>query len=148
MTLPDKQKIDTWICEPVVLRLMSENRWSRKQATQWFQDFMRWLYTCKRCTEKQEIEFMMDGLTYLDDVWHAYILHTELYFEMSKTLFGQEYIHHRPGNPFITSTMPTDMFETQLMELLADWGEDYIDRVYAYGADISDISDQAGMPTH
>lgn len=148
MKLPEKTIIDQWYCEPVVFRLMHENRWSKKYATQWFQDFMRWLYTATRYKAETKRSFSMDGLSYLDDVWHAYILHTELYFQMSRELFDEPYIHHAPANPFVEASLPTDVFESQLMALLNDWGEDYVDRVYAYGADLSDLSDAAAIPSH
>lgn len=57
MKLPEKYQIDEWQCEPVVLRLMSENRWSRQLANQWFQDFMRWLYTASRVGSKEKNHF-------------------------------------------------------------------------------------------
>ncbi len=148
MKLPEKYQIDEWQCEPVVLRLMSENRWSRQLANQWFQDFMRWLYTASRVGSKEKKPFSMDGLSYLDDVWHAYILHTKLYFEMSRQLFDVEFIHHTPENPFGAPAIDSEVFEKQLMALLEDWGEPYIDRVYAYGADLSDITSGAEIPAH
>lgn len=148
MKLPEKTEIDAWECEPVILRLMSENRWNRKQAKQWFQDLMRWLYTASRIRVEEGKPFSMDGLSYLDDVWHAYILHTNLYFEMSKNLFGIEYIHHTPENPYERPPIEAELFESQLLALLEDWGEDYIDRVYAYGADLHDLSAGAPIPSH
>jgi len=90
----------------------------------------------------------MDGLSYLDDVWHAYILHTELYFQMSRELFDEPYIHHTPANPFVGGSLPNDVFESQLMALLNDWGEGYVDRVYAYGADLSDLTEGVAIPSH
>ena len=143
MKLPEKQVLIKWHHEPTVIRLMHDNRWSREMAELWFTDFMKWLYTSVRYREKYHESFAMDGLHYLDDVWHAYILHTKDYFAMSKQLFDVDYIHHSPANPYnIDGVIGEDIFRQQMMELLDDWGEEYIDRVWKYGADVSDMTSE------
>lgn len=139
MKLPEKSVIDSWENAPTIYRLMHENRWSKNIAKQWFTDFMRWLYTSHRSELENGKYFMMDNLHYLDDVWHAYILSTRDYFKMSRELFDVEYIHHNPENPFLASPMPDDVTAYQMNMLLEDWGEEYIDRVWNYGADMYDI---------
>ena len=67
---------------------MDEKKWPRDIATQWFTDFMRWLYTCNRWNLENETGFIMDNMHPLDDIWHAYILNTKAYFKMSKELFN------------------------------------------------------------
>ena len=50
-----------------------------------------------------------------------------------------DYIHHDPENPFNKETIDQDIYKAQLVCLLADWGENYIDRVWKFAADYSDI---------
>ncbi len=139
MKLPDKSIIDSWEHLPTIYRLMYENRWPKQYAKTWFTDFMRWLYTAQRSEIQNEKHFIMDNLHYLDDVWHAYILSTRDYFEMSQELFGLGYIHHEPGNPFMAESLSDEVTLYQMSMLLEDWGEEYIDRVWNYGADMHDV---------
>lgn len=138
--LPTKTTLENWDCNCVVERLMYENKWPRKLAKQWFTDFMRWLYSSQRWKQEKSTAFFMDVCHYLDDVWHAYILHTKEYFRMSKVLFGVEYLHHNPEPAFFRKPIEKETYREQLIFLLDDWGEEYIDRVWSYGADIFDIT--------
>ena len=140
MQLPDKITLINWRHEPTILRLMNENRWPRALAEQWFCDFMKWLYTSVRYELKTKEKFIMDGLHYLDDVWHAYILSTRDYFYMSKTLFDIDYYHHTPENPYTSEAIPDAVLGAQMNALGEDWGMEYVDRVWQYGADIYDIT--------
>lgn len=88
LRLPEKDLINSWYNEPTIFRLMDEKKWPRDIATQWFTDFMRWLYTCNRWNLENETGFIMDNMHPLDDIWHAYILNTKAYFKMSKELFN------------------------------------------------------------
>lgn len=144
--LPNKSDLKNWTCEPVILRLMSENRWPRRISEQWFKDFMCWFYSSCRWNQENKTPFMMDGMHYLDDVWHAYILNTKDYFFMCKELFGVDYIHHEPVNPFKKEPMEQDVYRNQLLFLLEEWGEEYIDRVWEYGANVSDLTDGQYLP--
>lgn len=140
MKLPDKAQIINWRHEPTILRLMHENRWTYDTASLWFSDFMKWLYTCRRYIQEKDKPFEMDGLHFLDEVWHAYILHTKDYFKMSSELFGLEYIHHTPENPFAAGEpIPDDILLAQMNALVEDWGTEYVDRVWKYGADSHDL---------
>lgn len=139
MHLPTKQQLESWQHLPTIYRLMVEKRWSLKLSTQWFNDFMRWLYTANRSELENDKFFAMDNLHYLDDVWHAYILHTKDYMQMSQTLFGCEFIHHHPENPFLAEKIADEVISYQMEMLISDWGEQYVDRVWQYGADVHDI---------
>jgi len=101
---------------------------------------MKWLYCAVKYRATFKKGLMMDSVHHLDDVWHAYILHTKEYFEMSKELFDIEYIHHHPENPFKKESTDNDLLREQLIFIHNEWGDDYIDRVWQYGADISDIA--------
>lgn len=139
MIINNKKNIEEWIHEPTIKRLMSENRWSKKLATQWFHDLMKWLYTANRWNTTHNSTFMMDHMHYLDDVWHAYILHTRDYANMSSKLFGLSFFHHEPSDPFISQPIGEVLCEKQLIYLLEDWGDEYIDRIYEYASDLYDI---------
>lgn len=121
-------------------RLMAEHKWPHNTAAQWVGDLLRWLFTAQRWRRENGTPFEMDALTPLDDVWHAYILHTREYLTLSKQLFGVPYLHHDPGDPLAPAPLDPQRFERQLQALAADWGNDYIDRVYAYGVDLYDLS--------
>ncbi|QIW10699.1 hypothetical protein [Francisella sp. LA112445] len=136
--LPSKTDILNWNNESVTLRVMKELKMNRAQAKQWFTDFMCWLYSAQRWRLEKQKSFMMDSMNYLDEVWHAYILHTRDYLTMSKELFGIECVHHNPENPFKGEPMDPEVFEQQLLFLIDDWGEEYIDRVWAYGNDVAE----------
>lgn len=140
LALPSKEIINKWYHEPTVLRLMSERKISRKDASQWFTDFMKWLYTCNRWCIEGNGSFMMDGLHLLDDVWHAYILSSRDYAFMSITLFNIDFIHHEPENPFVNAQIDPEIYKQQLIFLLDDWGEEYIARVWRYAIDVSEIT--------
>lgn len=89
--LPMKNTLKNWTCEPVIERLMSDHKWPRHIAKQWFDDFMCWLYSSHKWRlENSDSLFIMDNLHYLDDVWHAYILH--IIITASCTVFAD-------GNP-------------------------------------------------
>lgn len=140
MKLPNKSQIIAWQHEPTVLRLMKENRWTKDTAQQWFNDFMKWMYTCQRYSKETGKPFEMDDLHFLDEVWHAYILHTKAYFKMSKELFDVEYLHHDPENPFGSGeAIPDEVLLAQMNALVDDWGVEYVDRVWKYGADKHDL---------
>jgi hypothetical protein len=143
MQLPNKETIKNWNHEPTIYRLMSENRWTYAQSKQWFNDFMCWLYTSMRCEQEYDKEFVMDSLHYLDDVWHAYILHTKDYFQMCQTLFDKDFIHHDPENPFASGEFKDEDLVFQMNLLIEDWGNEYVDRVWQYGADMHDIINKA-----
>lgn len=142
MSLPSKEQLLNWQHQPTIYRLMSEKRWSRTLSTQWFNDFMRWLYTAMRSEVQNDRDFIMDNLHYLDDVWHAYILHTKDYMLMSKTLFEREIIHHTPENPFLSAKLADEVIIYQMSMLIEDWGDEYVDRVWQYGADMHDIIEE------
>lgn len=139
--LPDKSVVNLWECDLVVLKLMHDFKWPRHVAQQWLTDFLRWLYTARRYRTLHNQSFAMDGMSHLDDVWHTYILCTKEYFKMSRELFSTSYIHHGPENPFNRKELDSATFESQLLALLDDWGEAYLERVYAFAADRSDLLD-------
>ncbi len=139
MKLPAKSQIENWEHLPTIYRLMSENRWTLDYSRQWFKDFMKWLYTAMRSDVEKQTRFMMDGIHYLDDVWHAYILHTADYMQMSRELFNVEIIHHTPENPFLQEPLADEVIIYQMGMLVEDWGDEYVDRVWRYGADMYDI---------
>jgi hypothetical protein len=139
MQLPNKTILTNWRHESTIFRLMNEYRWPRQVAEQWFCDFMKWLYTSVRYELEHDKELIMDDLHYLDDVWHAYILSTKDYFYMSKTLFDIDYYHHNPENPYTSETIPNEILAAQMNALVEDWGIEYVDRVWVYGADVYDI---------
>ena len=139
MKLPDKHLIISWQHSPTIYRLMSENRWAQNYAAQWFTDFMRWLYTAIRSELENNKNFTMDNIHYLDDVWHAYILHTKDYMQMSQELFDCQIIHHTPENPFVANKIADSVIIYQMEMLIDDWGDEYVDRVWQYGADMHDI---------
>lgn len=140
MRLPDKTEIENWRCEAVIIKLMHDYKWPRALAECWFTDFLRWVYTSRRLSTSHG-DFVMDGLSYLDEVWHCYILHTYEYIKMSNQLFDTDYIHHSPENPFNRKRIDAHKYKCQLLALLEDWGEGYINRVFAYGSDVSDLVD-------
>lgn len=142
MKLPTKEQIESWEHLPTIYRLMSENRWPLEYGQQWFKDFMRWLYTAMRSDVENQKRFIMDGIHYLDDVWHAYILHTVDYMQMSQQLFGMNIIHHTPENPFTQTALADETILYQMGMLIDDWGEEYVDRVWRYGADMHDIIEE------
>ena len=139
MRLPNKAEIINWRHLPTIHRLMAENRWSLATSTEWFNDFMCWLYTSMRSKLDHDKIFIMDNMHYLDDVWHAYILHTRDYLLMSKTLFATDIIHHDPEDPFSREKIEDSVIEYQMEMLIEDWGNSYVDRVWQHGADIHDI---------
>lgn len=143
ISLPEKERVLAWIHEPTIFRLMHEFRWPKRVATQWFHDCMCWLYSAQRWQSMgKSVEFSMDGMHYLDDVWHAYILHTKDYIKMSNELFGIDYFHHQPGNPLIPQKLDAERLALQLEFLLEDWGEEYVERVWEFGGDLSDIEEK------
>ncbi len=139
MKLPEKEVILNWVNKPTILRLMKENTWTYDFSKQWFTDFMCWMYTSVRSELETDKFFSMDELNNLDKVWHAYILNTKDYFTMSQELFDINYIHHDPENPFLEGEFENEELTSQIMMLIDDWGEEYVDRVWKYGADIHDI---------
>ena len=139
MKLPDKAVLLNWINKPTIYRLMNENKWTYEFSKQWFTDFMCWMYTSVRSVIATGDFLDMDGLHHLDTVWHAYILNTKDYFVMSKELFDIDYIHHDPENPFQNVEFSDDKLIIQLNMLMEDWGEEYVDRVWKFGADMHDI---------
>ena len=141
-TLPDKEVVLNWVHEPSIKKLMYKYKWPKKIARQWFQDLMCWLYSAQRWKMVHKAAFNMDGMHYLDDVWHEYILSTKDYFKMSRELFDIQYLHHNPENPYNRPEPNMDELVKQLEFLMEDWGEEYVDRVWAYGADLSDIHEQ------
>ncbi|WP_338453484.1 glycine-rich domain-containing protein [Candidatus Bealeia paramacronuclearis] len=74
----------------VMNRVRKEKHWSPRMvqvATQFYKNF---LILCK----KHEDIHLSPSLQ-IDEIWHAHILYTQDYYEMSEKVFGS-YLHHQP----------------------------------------------------
>jgi len=88
-----KQFIDELDLTPIVHRLITVSKWSKKQAIEACQQYKNYLYLVKKYGEQYTLPPSID----VDEVWHAHILHTEEYLAFCKQVFGG-FLHHHPGH--------------------------------------------------
>lgn len=152
LRLPEKSEIENWKHKPTVITLMNRYLWTRKDAELRFTDFMKYAYSITRLRLISQnandskgpitmFDFPMFSFQ-LDEVWHSYLLYTPDYFNMCKSLFGVDYIHHIPGNASFNEKKSEyiKIWSNQLNGLAADWGNDYVERIFQYEIDVLDIN--------
>ena len=77
--------------KPIINRVIKEKGWLREEAEEIVELYKRFLF----------VQWRHDGKHYLvptpdiDEIWHAHILYTKEYHEMSQHVFGR-YLHHQP----------------------------------------------------
>jgi hypothetical protein len=91
--------------------------------------------------DRQETEHADCGFTFtqelnlMDEMWHAFILHTRFYTEYCLENFGM-IIHHLPETQTENSDSEdekkkiVDLIETQIQDLSKRYGKNYVNRIY------------------
>lgn len=89
--MPDLQSMLQYRNEDIISRFCSQFDVSETEATDIFQETIKFLFLSQKPTV-----FIPDELLILDEMWHNFILFTYEYHEFSQTHF-QRYLHHRPA---------------------------------------------------
>jgi len=128
---PDLHRVLLYRNDAVIRQFCLEHpEKSAEQAQQIFQDLLAWLWLSVDRTQRQLQTHMIAPLTELDNMWHAFILHTRLYTAFCEEYF-QRYLHHeveQAGNEY---TMTTDELSAFLSECYDYLGEAWILRNFS-----------------
>ena len=102
-----------------------------------FIEMKKWLWICnKRKSDLRSKNLpngsrplvIHSGMVIVDELWHAFILHTQEYQDFCAKNFG-ELIHHSPGYPGFKPMSENEMTE-QLEYMWEHLGEDTVDLWY------------------
>lgn len=93
---------------------------TQEKAGQFLADLMAWLWLHAYRSRLSKATFLFGPLLILDELWHAFILHTRDYHHFCLEFFG-EYVHH--------DIEPTDAPHEISPEALADFLSDAIDHL-------------------
>jgi len=130
MTLAEaKDYINNLDLTHIKKRVQKENKWSPRMvevATQFYRNF---LILCK----KHE-DIALSPTQQIDEIWHAHILYTHEYHEMSEKVFGR-YLHHQPFHEEEVKEKGQSENHIQLLQRLhkEEFGKPIYDAVYSVG---------------
>lgn len=110
--IPELEKILKFKNEDIIHRFMNEFSISELESEEIFTETKKWLYACTVGKGKQNTPRLIidDSLLIIDEMWHNFILHTNLYFDFCIEHFGY-YVHHQP-----TSKKEKQDFKTNFQE--------------------------------
>ena len=102
-------------------RYVKEFGGDQSAAEELFIELMRWLYLCARATEPGTRGVgvsIYPEILRIDDMWHAFILHTRDYADFCTHYFGQ-FIHHDPVPIAVSRGRGDDEINAQLEGFLS-----------------------------
>lgn len=103
---------------------------SSKQATVLFSDLLAWLWLNAYRESKGKHTYFFGPLLILDDIWHAFILHTRDYAEFCKHFFI-DYFHHDIELIGSQHELTPEEIEDFLNDCFNFLGEDWVKRYFA-----------------
>lgn len=100
------------------------------QAKRLFADLLAWLWLNTYRQNHNKKTYLFGSLLALDDVWHAFILHTRDYHQFCNHYF-EEYIHHEIEPIGIEHELCPEEIESFLMDCFDYLGEDWVMRYFS-----------------
>jgi hypothetical protein len=80
----------------VVARFRDDNDCTEEEAEDVFRETLKWLWLCAHSQDRSFQLPIIDATRIIDEMWHAFILHTVDYSRFCHRYFGR-YIHHAPS---------------------------------------------------
>jgi len=117
-------------------RVQKEKGWSPRMAEVAAKFYRNFLILCKK---HEDVAF--SPTQQIDEIWHAHILYTKEYHEMSEKVFGK-YLHHQPFHEEDSKENSQEENHIQLLQRFhqEEFGEPIYDTVYSVGDLFSEIS--------
>jgi hypothetical protein len=101
-----------------------------KEATQLFEDLLAWLWLNAYRKTKAQDTYLFGPLLKLDDLWHAFILHTRAYHTFCNDYFG-EYFHHEIEPVNSEHIVSADELADFLSDAIDNLGVPWVTRYFA-----------------
>lgn len=103
---------------------------SLQQAEQLFKDLLAWMWLTlhRKLTNKKT--FLFGPLLVLDELWHAFILHTRDYTTFCQQYFG-EYFHHDVEPIGQEYTLSPEELADFLEDCFTYLGEEWVERYFS-----------------
>lgn len=108
-------------------------QYSISEGDELFTDLLAWMWLNVQRKKQGKNTYLFGPLLFIDEMWHAFILHTRDYVEFSKHYFGEYFHHdiepigleHRVGEDELT-----DFLEDCFKYLNTQWVERYFSSAF------------------
>jgi hypothetical protein len=110
---------------------------TKSMANQYFVDLLAWLWLNAYRQHQKKRTYLFGPLLVLDELWHAFILHTRDYHEFCEAFFSS-YIHHDIELPGQEHQLSAEEIEDFLEDSFNFLGEAWVLR---YFSDLLDEGD-------
>ncbi len=95
-----------------------------------FSDLMGWLWLNVQRKQQDKKTYLFGPLLILDEMWHAFILHTRDYYEFSSKFYGS-YLHHDIEPIGQEYELNEEAFQDFLHECFEHLGEEWVARRFS-----------------
>ncbi|MFJ1268983.1 hypothetical protein ACD661_10480 [Legionella lytica] len=103
---------------------------SKQEGELLFTDLLGWLWLNQQRAQQGKKTYLFGPLLILDDLWHAFILHTKDYMHFSQHYFGA-YVHHDVEPIGFEHFMEEDELRDYLQDCFGYLGEEWVARRFA-----------------
>lgn len=104
---------------------------SQDQAKLLFPDLLAWMWLNAFRKTQGRTTYLFGPLLILDKLWHAFILHTQDYYQFCENYFG-EYFHHHIEPIYFEHELTQEELTDFLNDSFNYLGEEWINRYFSH----------------